>query len=164
MVHDHLVEADRAGHGARPAAEGHLEDRPLFDPVVAVEEPLQPLLEVLRLDLRQESKPAEVHPEQGNALWSSEPRAGEECPVAAERDHQLACLEAAIGPGRRRIAIGFDNLHAPSLQDGDGTVHDRLLGARPTKNADDQLGARWTNDSRLPYAPISSDAASPATW
>src|SRR5258708_12431270 len=108
MVHDHLVEADRAGHGARPAAEGHLEDRPLFDPVVAVEEPLQPLLEVLRLDLRQESKPAEVHPEQGNALWSSETRACEECPVPAQVDDEPACLQPAIVPGRLPLPTRFN--------------------------------------------------------
>src|SRR5258708_38851503 len=140
MVSAHLVEADRAGHGARREGEGPLEDRPLFDPVVAVEDPLQPLLEVLRLDLRQESKPAEVHPEQGNALWSSETRACEECPVAAQGDDEPACLEAVIGPGRRRVAIGFNNLDASTLQNGDGAVYDRLLGARSPKNADDARG------------------------
>src|SRR5258708_12869551 len=98
MVHDHLVEADRAGHGARPAAEGHLEDRPLFDPVVAVEEPLQPLLEVLRLDLRQESKPAEVHPEQGNALWSSQTRASEEWPFPPPPAAHPPPLQPATDP------------------------------------------------------------------
>src|SRR5260370_1776383 len=140
MVHDHLVEAERAGHGARPAAEGHLEDRPLFDPVVAVDEPRQALLEVLRLDLRQESKPAEVHPEQGNALWSSETRACEECPVAAQGDDEPACLEAVIGPGRRRVAIGFNNLDASTLQNGYGAVYARFLAARSPKNADDARG------------------------
>src|SRR5260370_15878795 len=123
MVPDHRVEADRAGAGARPAAEGHLEDRPLFDPVVAVEEPLQPLLEVLRLDLRQESKPAEVHPEQGNALWSSETRACEECPVAAQGDDEPSSLEAVIGPRRPRVAIGFNNLDDSTLQPSHDAVY-----------------------------------------
>ncbi len=101
---------------------------------------------MLGLDLRQESKPAEVHAEQGNPFGSGEPRAGEERPVAAERDDEAAGLEtvslATAAADSWRIAVGFNCLDATIPQHADGAVDHRLLGARPAKNADDHVGAR----------------------
>jgi len=57
VIHDHLVQADRSGNRPFAAAEHHLEDRPLLDPIVAVEKTTQPTIELVFLQLGQKTEP-----------------------------------------------------------------------------------------------------------
>ena len=122
-----------------PGVDGHA----LLDPVVAGDDGLDDLLQVLALQLGEEADVPEVHAQQRDAHPTGALRTAQDRAVAAEHDDQLA------SGGRRAVGQRVDRDHARDVEDlalvaGGGNTHalvQQRLGGR-TSRGDGLLAAR----------------------
>ena len=122
---------------------------------------LEAALQLRFFDFGEEAEASEVHPEDRDVVRHGESRAREEGAVSTERDDEVGVVD------RRRtvVAVNLDRLRLAGPCHGQGPVDHRLLRSRSPQEADLHVcsGKRWKKISRLPCAPVTSDAASALT-
>src|SRR2546430_3127855 len=157
-----LVEADRPADPAAVALQADVDQHPLLQPVVPVQEAAQGAAQVVHVDLREEPQSAQVDPQHRHVALDRQPRGGQQRAVAAQRDQQ------PDGPGQGGPSL------AGGLPDGDGGVLEHPPGGDETRDVGvdvgmaeegdhDAAGRRWSKSSRLPPAPGSADHVWPST-
>src|SRR5437660_252452 len=164
MVHDNLVQADLVHHPLPLASQRDLQHRPRFDPVLAVHVAAEAGLHLFGFDLGQEAEVPMVDAEDRDVARSRHARAGKESSVAAQRQEKVGFPHDLGHHLSLRLPLQLDGFDLPRLHRMKDAVDLVLLDTRTPNEADlHNAGLRWTNISRLPSAPVTSDGASPAT-